>query len=250
MLKPIIKRIRQRHVYNWFQRDANKNDNLPLNQLSGWDFPDKQFNEIIDHWMMKMNPPIKPGDSIFEIGCGVGAILKHITHKVNNLSISGSDISPNAINKIKKVFPNHKFYCQNMIERHPIPSNSQDHVISIGSLAMYLYKDDMNIAIKEAVRMTKPGGSLCFTHFIENKGEFLGSILHRVNKSYWLESQDELGIENIIKLILGFAISSKIKITNIIKISLTQIISRSKNLQEFCTSPKISLITVAGLRSK
>lgn len=55
-----------------------------------------------------------------------------------------------------------------MIDKHPLENNSQD-VISAGALGMYLYKNEMITAIKEAVRMTKPGGSLCFTHFLEKK---------------------------------------------------------------------------------
>ena len=34
------------------------------------------------------------------------------------------------------------------------------------AFAMYLYKDEMEIALKEALRMAKMGGRLCFTHFI------------------------------------------------------------------------------------
>ena len=59
---------------------------------------------------------------------------------------------------------------------------------------LYLNKNEMLISIREAVRMTKPGGSLCFTHFIEINKK---SIQHRVNKSYWLTNSYYLGIENI-----------------------------------------------------
>jgi len=62
---------------------------------------------------------------------------------------------------------------------------------------MYLYTNEMIIAIKEAVRMTKPGGSLCFTSFLEKKGNNKGSIIDRVDKSFWISMQDHLNIENI-----------------------------------------------------
>ena len=134
-----------------------------------------------------MKPPIKPGNRLFEMGCGVGAVLSYINNNMKNeIIISGSDFSPNTINKIKEIIPNGNFFCQNMTERHNIPSNSQDHVISVGALGMYLFKEEMLIAIKEAVRMTKPGGSLCFTHFIENDGKQIGSIIDKVDKSYWM----------------------------------------------------------------
>lgn len=197
-ISKIIKQIHKLIIYIWFEIDSLKNSNsVPLHQLSGWKNSEKNFNETIDNWMYKMNPPIKSGNSIFELGCGVGAVLKYINNNIKNLTISGSDFSPNAIKKIKQIFPRGKFYCQDMKKKHNIPSNYFDHVISPGAIGMYLYKNEMLIAIKEAVRMTKPGGSLCFTHFIEENGRKKGSIIQRVNKIYWLNKSDYLGIENI-----------------------------------------------------
>ena len=191
----------QNSIYNWFEKDAQQHDK-PLHVRSGWGYmSNNEFNDIIDDWLVKMNPPIKDGDSCFEMGCGVGAVLTHINNQYNNsLTLSGSDFSPNAIEVIKSVFDKtpDNFFVFNMINKHPIEDNSQDHVISAGALGMYLRKHEMIIAIKEAVRMTKPGGSLCFTHFLEHTGQNKGSIIDRVDKSFWISMQDELNIENII----------------------------------------------------
>ena len=189
--------IEEGNIYEWFQLDATKTEDCPLNHLSGWETSDKIFNETIEDWVQNMNPPLRPGESVFEMGCGVGAVLVYISKLHDDLTISGSDFSINAINKIKSLFVGCNFYCQNITSSHPVLTNSQDHVISAGALAMYLYKNEMCIAIKEAVRMTKPGGSLGFTHFLENKGKYRRSIVEKVDKQYWLDNQDELGIENI-----------------------------------------------------
>ena len=117
-------------------------------------------------------------------------------HIQTSILVGGSDFSPNAIQVAKNMFKSDNFYCLNMIDKHPIPDNSIDHVISAGALGMYLKKEEMVLAIKEAVRMTKPGGSLCFTHFLEKNGRNKGSIIERVDKSYWISSKDELGIDN------------------------------------------------------
>ena len=262
------------NVYNWFQHDAEM-INKPLHIRSGWGYlSEKHFNEMTNSWLHKMNPPINQNESVFEMGCGVGAILTHISNTLSsrmgynstefssNLSanrgydsavecsnltanrgydsavecsnltanrgynsaaetmgprtaetitldgsknhiqtsilVGGSDFSPNAIQVAKNMFKSDNFYCLNMIDKHPIPDNSIDHVISAGALGMYLKKEEMVLAIKEAVRMTKPGGSLCFTHFLEKNGRNKGSIIERVDKSYWISSKDELGIDNII----------------------------------------------------
>ena len=192
----IIKRNKKSYIFNWFQKDAIKNGELHVK--SGWGYMSQQtFNEIINDWMSKMDPPIKDGEKVFEMGCGVGAILKHIQNSKQNVIVSGSDISPKAIEVANQELPNSTFYCLNMTESHPIPSNSQDHVISAGALGMYLYKNDMIKAIKEAVRITKPGGSLCFTHFIEPRGKRVGSIIEKVEESFWVKHQNELNIDNI-----------------------------------------------------
>jgi hypothetical protein len=71
------------------------------------------------------------------------------------LKIGGSDISSNAIEVAKKVFPedSDQFYVISMTDKNTfVPDNSQDIVISFGAFAMYLYKEDMVVALTEALR--------------------------------------------------------------------------------------------------
>ena len=49
---------------------------------------------------------------------------------------------------------------------------------------MYLYEDQMEVALKEALRIVKPGGHVCLTHFVE-PGGWVGSILEPIKKSQW-----------------------------------------------------------------
>ena len=46
-------------------------------------------------------------------------------------------------------------------------------------------------------RITKPGGHLCFTHFVEPSGEFIGSILQPVEKSYWMKMAEKYSLVNL-----------------------------------------------------
>ena len=71
------------------------------------------------------------------------------------LKIGGSDISSNAIEVAKKVFPrdSHQFYVVSMTDKNTfVTDNSQNIVISFGAFAMYLYKEDMEVALTEALR--------------------------------------------------------------------------------------------------
>ena len=100
--------------------------------------------------------PIDVHSKIFELGCGTGAVLKRIKQKYgSDVIIGGSDLSYNAIEVARKNFPeesNH-FYVISMTDKNNFVSdNSQDIVISFGAFAMYLYKDDMELALIEALR--------------------------------------------------------------------------------------------------
>ena len=99
---------------------------------------------------------IDVNSKIFELGCGTGAVLKRIKQKYgSDVIIGGSDLSYNAIEVARKNFPeesNH-FYVISMTEKNNfVVDNSQDIVISFGAFAMYLYKDDMELALIEALR--------------------------------------------------------------------------------------------------
>ena len=60
---------------------------------------------MADH-VLKSIPKIENNYSIFELGCGTGAILKHIRDVYGpEIKIGGSDLSFYAIEKIRKVFP-------------------------------------------------------------------------------------------------------------------------------------------------
>lgn len=190
-------------IKNWFNDEALKYDSENLHHGSAWRYlTTEQFKEMVLDSISKMDPQIGKDQKIFELGVGVGAALKVIeTHiGADHLEIGGSDIAENAIKEVKKIFPNQSdhFFVHNMTQKHNnIPDNYYDHVLSFGALAMYLTKDEMKKAIKEAVRITKPGGSLLMTSFIAPGGENVGSIITAIEPSFFEENAKEWRIENI-----------------------------------------------------
>lgn len=180
------KYLMQQSRLSWFSGLALDQD-LPLHVASGWNYlSETQFNEIIDH--VTDHITIHKHDSIFELGCGTGAALLRIKYKYGVRTIGGSDLSSEAIERIGTIFPEQKshFHVISMTEQDDgVQDESQDVVLSFGAFAMYLYREDMEIALKEALRMAKIGGRLCFTHFIEPNGKFLGTILEPLPKSQW-----------------------------------------------------------------
>lgn len=195
--------VKKNDINEWFNREALNYNRENPHHASAWDYlTAEQFKEIVLDGVAKMDPPIKNNEKIFELGVGVGAALKVIENDsgANQLEIGGSDTAKNAINQAKRNFPQQadNFFIWDMIRMHNnIPDNYYDHVFSFGALAMYLTKNQMKEAIKEAVRMTKPGGSLLFTHFIAPGGKRIGSIEFAVEPSFFEENAKEWGIENI-----------------------------------------------------
>ena len=188
----------------WFDNGALRcNTSKSLHVCSQWGYlSEEKFSNIIYHGVDKLNPALEDGDSIFDLGMGVGAVFQSLNKRYKDLKIGGSDLSEAAINVAKGFFKNDakNFFAQDMTLKHEeVPDNSYDHVASFGALGMYLTKEQMLISIKEAVRMTKPGGSLIFTHFLAPKGRNVGSILHKVERDFWLEElkKEEYHLEDI-----------------------------------------------------
>ena len=48
---------------------------------------------------------------------------------------------------------------------------------------MYLEREEMAVALHTATRLVRPGGSFCFTHFVEPQGEPKGSIVQPITRA-------------------------------------------------------------------
>ncbi len=190
-----------RSIKDWFEDEAIHCDADKLHHCSAWRYMTTQeFDELVVDSLEKMNPPIRDGEKIFELGVGVGAVLKSIEKHHQNMTFGGNDLAVNAIRKAKEVFyvQRENFFVQDMslVNEH-IAENTYDHVISFGAVGMYLKKPQILDSIKEAVRITKPGGSLIITSLIRPGGSKVGSIVERVEEAFWLEHASELGIEDV-----------------------------------------------------
>lgn len=194
---------KKKEIKEWFNDEALIEDEENLHHGSAWSYlTTLQFKAMVLDSISKMDPPIKPHENIFELGVGVGAALKVIENDigVDQLQFGGSDVAENAIDRVKKIFPKQSkhFFVWDMTKKyHNIPDDYYDHVLSFGALALYLTKYEMVTAIKEAVRITKPGGSLLFTSFVVPGGKSVGSIISPIDKSFFKENAKEWGIENI-----------------------------------------------------
>ena len=154
-----------------------------LHVLSAWDYlSTTQYNEMVLSAAQHLDPPIRDGASVFELGCGVGAALKAVASRAR-IRPAGSDMSTSALAVARTEFPEHasRFQVANMARPHEgVAASSFDHVVSFGALGMYLTHHEMGLALREALRIARPGASLVFTHFIEEDGKPRGTIVQPI----------------------------------------------------------------------
>ena len=65
------------YLLEWFERDATTlKPEDGLHKLSGWGYLNTtQYQEIVRAAAARLDPPLRDGDSVFELGCGVGGVL-------------------------------------------------------------------------------------------------------------------------------------------------------------------------------
>jgi len=193
---------KRRALRGWWDRGADKvqDDFKNLHKGSNWHYmTELQYEDMVLDAVSYMVPPIKNGESVFELGVGVGATLQVLRHHWRDLELGGSDYAQKPLMIARKVHPGALLLQNNMTSDTPLPLHDGqfDHVISIGALGMYLTTDQMVSALSEAARITKPCGSMVFTNFIEPSGKWVGSIIQKVEKRFWVERLPSLGFEKI-----------------------------------------------------
>jgi SAM-dependent methyltransferase len=103
---------------------------------------------------IKMIYPTK-GGRLLDIGCGPGNLLKKAED--HGLASYGLDISVEALKIAKRNSPNSKLFLASG-ERLPFASDFFDYITCMGSLEHFT---DMDMALKEMLRVAKPDAKFC-----------------------------------------------------------------------------------------
>ena len=72
-------------MLEWFERDATTlKPEDGLHKLSGWGYLNTtQYQEIVRAAAARLDPPLRDGDSVFELGCGVGGVLSVLAQQLD-----------------------------------------------------------------------------------------------------------------------------------------------------------------------
>ncbi len=123
---------------------------------SSYDFP------LFQWWMKKFHKPVldkidfskKP--KILDISCGTGELLTSISKK-GTADLYGVDIAERMLSEAGKKLPDSAKLKKADVHLLPFPNNTFDYVMSTEAFHHYY---NQPLALKEMVRVTKPGGKV------------------------------------------------------------------------------------------
>jgi ubiquinone/menaquinone biosynthesis C-methylase UbiE len=147
----------------------------PLHRLLGTASIHRQLVDIAD---------VRPGQRVLEVGCGTGnlALLAKRLHP--QAEIVGLDPDPKALARARRKAGHKALPVQldrGFAEDLPYPDASFDRVLS-AFMFHHLGPDEKEEALREALRVLKPGGSLHLLDFggaKERPGGFMARLRHR-----------------------------------------------------------------------
>jgi len=143
----------------------------------------------------------KPGETIIDLGCGVGTFLKFLLteNKTQQLKIVGIDYSDRALKKAKERLAgltqgiDIKYISQDLKSPLPFEDNSVDKAISNWAI-VYLSRNELKNSLREVKRVLKEGGKFFFSALIrggarkhlspENLGFLISSVLQEPGATF------------------------------------------------------------------
>lgn len=114
--------------------------------------------------LIELDLEFQPGESVLEVGCGVGAVMGLIRSRFPNLKLSGIDIQPKQIEYARQYLPTIGVNDAELVvgdaAKLPWADATFDHVYMIW-IVEHL-RDPLPI-LREARRVLKPGGTIRLT---------------------------------------------------------------------------------------
>lgn len=106
------------------------------------------------------------GDRVLDVGCGTGETTRHLVPRTED--VHGVDLSPDQLGTArgKAALEDSNFVAADA-QSLPYPDDHFDHVASVGSI---MYWEDPGEVLREARRVTRPGGSILVMGFNRRRG--------------------------------------------------------------------------------
>ncbi|PWU04318.1 MAG: hypothetical protein C5B43_04770 [Verrucomicrobia bacterium] len=176
-----------------------KNSAYPFNAVLKKDYNEKLFKEVSSKydlitrvlsfnrdkaWKRQLIDCLPEGDyaDCLDIACGTGDLSFALASRFSDAKIYGIDLTPEMIEqaKGKNVFGNVKFFIHDMCD---LPYDSGSIDLITGGYALR-NAPDLEKALKEFVRVLKPGGVAGFLDFSKSGSKMVQSINYFLLKSW------------------------------------------------------------------
>lgn len=168
----------------WFRRSAisDKDNTKPLHHLSGWTYlSDTQWETFVKFCAKDVD--LSKIQSVFEGGCGVGAVLQVLKHANPLLEFSGIDICKEAVDRCTATIAGH-FESGSVCDLSKFKSDSFDLVLSVCVLSYLDSLEDLKKACEELLRIAKPGSCVNLCVFTQ-RPDCLKSLRLLVPITFW-----------------------------------------------------------------
>lgn len=179
----------KQQVQRQFDRSASVYDNLAGMQ-------EEMAIQLLDNI-----PPdvLGKASSIVDLGCGTGVVLQHLQKRIKHTDLYALDLAEGMLQQAKLTEPS-VCYQQGDMVALPYADNSFDVVLSNASLQWC----DLNNALAEIVRVSKPGAGVYFS-------TFLSGTLHQWRQQWMTEAERQqhrlLSSDNVIATLSDFPLA-------------------------------------------
>jgi len=129
-------------------------------------------------WRQKLWTEID-GPRVLEIGVGTG---KNIPYYSDNVKLTGIDLSPGMLKRAKKLLPKYRQESVTLREMNAqqmdFPDETFDEVVAT---FVFCSVPDPVVGLKEALRVTKPGGKLHLLEHMQAEQPFWANVMERLD---------------------------------------------------------------------
>jgi len=108
---------------------------------------------------------LKPGESLLDVGCGTGVLLKALAASVPDAKLSGADLSPEMLDVARKSLGERVVLKQSHAESLPFSDQAFDVVVSTN--AFHYFRNPLG-ALERMARVLRPNGRVVITDWCDD----------------------------------------------------------------------------------
>jgi cyclopropane fatty-acyl-phospholipid synthase-like methyltransferase len=145
-----MQKLNYKEILNYYNQSYinNYSHNEPM--FVGWDSEEAQYHR----YRALVGIGIENGDSVLDLGCGIGGMYSYLMNSYENIKYTGLDINPNYIYIANMRYPGIEFIAATIDE---MGDNTYDYLVASGLFSVGFCIVDILAYIKKALTKTVKG---------------------------------------------------------------------------------------------